>query len=424
MLTRMQQAKLGNISDEIKAIALEENVDEGIILDGVSKGQIVILGNNKRQNITPVAMGDCLRVKVSANINATNKKSHLDSELDKVRIVHQAGADMLLDFCSNGDNDEIRQLILSGFKMPLGTIPLVQTGLQVLNEFDNIEMMTKDDIFNTIKAHCQEGVDFIMVHCGLTKSILDKMQHQKRFSKFNSHAANMLACWMKATGKENPLFEYFDELLDIVKPYDVTLLLGGAFKSASTLDASDSIEVAELIVLSDLIKRARIADVQVMIEGLGQVSLNKIPMMVQNINELTDYTPLFVIGANACDCAVGYDNITTAIGGALAAYQGADVLSAITSVDRIGFAHSAQIREGVMSARIAAHCADLARGNKKIVRQNNKISYARKNSDWKKQIENSIDKSVFEGINLAQDGNLGIMCGDYSMDDLYNKYFS
>lgn len=424
MITRMQQAKLGKISDEIKKIALEEGVDENLIVDGVAKGQIVILGNNKRKNIKPVAMGDCLRVKVSANINATNKKTSLSSELDKVRIVQQAGADMALDFCANGINDEIRQAILAGFDMPIGTIPTVQAGLQILNEFNNIEMMTKEDIFNTIKMHCEEGVDFIMVHCGLTKSILDKMQHQKRFSKFTSHAANMLACWMKATGKENPLFEYFDELLEIVKLYDVTLLLGGAFKSASTLDASDSIEVAELIVLSDLIRKARMNDVQVMIEGLGQVSLNKIPMMVQNINELTDFTPLYVIGANACDCAVGYDNITTAIGGALAAYQGADVLSAITSVERIGFAHSAQIREGVLSARIAAHCADLARGNKKIVRQNNKISFARKNSDWKKQIENSIDKSVFEGMNLAQDGNLGIMCGDYSMDEMYNKYFS
>ena len=420
----MQQAKVGNVTDEIKAIALEESVDEALIMDGVAKGQIVILGNNKRTNTTPVAMGDCLRVKVSANINTTSKKRYLDNELDKVRIIHQAGADMLLDFCASTDNDETRNLILSGFQMPLGTVPVVQAGLSVLDEYNNIEMMTKEDIFNTIKAHCKEGVDFIMVHCGLTKSILDKMQHQKRFSKFNSHAANMLACWMKATGNENPLFEYFDELLEILKPYDVTLLLGAAFKSASTLDASDSVEMAELLVLSELIRKARINDVQVMIEGLGQVSLNKIPMMVQNINELTDYTPLFVIGANACDCAVGYDNITTAIGGALAAYQGADVLSAITSVDRIGFARSAQVREGVMSARIAAHCADLARGNKKIVRQNNKISFARKNSDWKKQIENSIDKSVFEGINISQDGNLGIMCGSHSMDDLYNKYFS
>lgn len=424
METRVQLAKLGIITDEIKAVALEENVDENLILDGIAKGQIVILGNNKRNNVKPVAFGDCLRVKVSANINSTNKLYSIYEDLDKVRIVEQAGADLLLDFMCSGSKFETRQAIISGFNLPLGTIPLIQTGLQTLNDYNNISMMTKEDIFNTIKAHCEEGVDFVMVHCGLIKNILDKFQHQKRFSKFTSHAANMLACWMKATGQENPLYEYFDELLELVKPYDVTLLLGGAFKSASTLDASDSIEVAELIVLSELIRKARVADVQVMIEGLGQVSLNKIPMMVQNINELTDYTPLFVLGANACDCAVGYDNITTAIGGALAAYQGADVLSAVTSVDRIGFAHSAQIREGVLSARIAAHCADLARGNKKIVRQNNKISFARKNSDWKKQIENSIDKSVFDGMNLAQDGNFGTMCAQYSMDELYNKYFS
>ena len=329
-----------------------------------------------------------------------------------------------MDFSSNKLIDETRQAILSASKLPVGTMPVVQAGVEALNKNNDILNLTKEEIFNVIEKHCSDGADFICLHCALNQNLLKRFQKQERLSTISSHAATMLACWMKASGKENPLYEYFDELLDLVKPYDVTLLLQSAFKSGSTTDASDGLEVAEAIVLGELVTRARELDVQVMIEGIEQAPLNKIPMMVQNIKELSDFAPLYVSGAIACDCAVGYDNISSAIGGALAAYQGADMLKATTSVDRIGFSHPAHIREGIMSAKIAAHCADLARGISGAISQNYKISFARKNNHWQKQIENSLDKTVFDGIDLASKGNLGYMCANHSMSLLFDKYFS
>lgn len=424
MTTQIQDAKSGIITDEMRTCAQKENVSPEIIRDGIANGKIVILKNNKRTDTIPVAVGENLKVKINANINTTNRKTTLDAELDKLRVITQAGSDVLMDFSSNSLIDETRQAILSNSKLPVGTIPFIQAGVEALNLNNNIADLTKEDIFKVIEKHCSDGADFICVQCSLTKSLLEKFEKQERLSNISSHASIMLACWMKATGKENPLYEYFDELLALVKPYDVTLLLGSTFKSSSTTDASDSLEVAETIVLGELTKRANKEDIQVMVEGIEQASLNKIPMMVQNIKELTNYAPLYISGAVACDSAVGYDNITSAIGSALAAYQGADMLKATSSVDRIGFSHPAHIREAIMSAKIAAHCADLARGNLDVIAQNNKISFARVKHDWDKQIENSIDKNVFSGLDLRKEGNLGYMCSNHSMTLLYDKYFS
>ena len=376
MTTQMQDAKCGIITDEMRFCAEQENVSPEVIRNGVANGRIVILKNAHRIDTVPVAVGENLKVKINANINTANKKTSLDAELDKLRVIKQAGAHVLMDFSSNKLIDETRQAILSASKMPVGTMPVVQAGVEALNINNNILNLSKERIFDVIEKHCCDGADFICLHCALTKDLLERFQKQERLSAITSHAATMLACWIKATGEQNPLYEYFDELLSLIKPYDVTLLLQSAFKSGSTADASDCLEVAEAIVLGELVKRAREADIQVMIEGIEQAPLNKIPMMVQNIKELTDFAPLYVSGAIACDSAVGYDNITSAIGGALAAYQGADMLKAVTSVDRIGFSHPAHIREGIMSAKIAAHCADLARGDSVATSQNYKISYA------------------------------------------------
>ncbi|MBR5304203.1 MAG: phosphomethylpyrimidine synthase ThiC [Candidatus Gastranaerophilales bacterium] len=424
MTTQMQDAKCGIITDEMRFCAEQECVSPEVIRNGIANGRIVILKNNKRIDTIPVAVGENLKVKINANINTANKRTSLDAELDKLRVINQAGAHVLMDFSSNKLIDETRQAILSASKLPVGTMPVVQAGVEALNKNNDILNLTKEEIFNVIEKHCSDGADFICLHCALNQNLLKRFQKQERLSTISSHAATMLACWMKASGKENPLYEYFDELLDLVKPYDVTLLLQSAFKSGSTTDASDGLEVAEAIVLGELVTRARELDVQVMIEGIEQAPLNKIPMMVQNIKELSDFAPLYVSGAIACDCAVGYDNISSAIGGALAAYQGADMLKATTSVDRIGFSHPAHIREGIMSAKIAAHCADLARGISGAISQNYKISFARKNNDWQKQIENSLDKTVFDGIDLATKGNLGYMCANHSMSLLFDKYFS
>ena len=233
----------------------------------------------------------------------------------------------------------------------------------------------------------------------------------------------MLACWIKKTGLENPLYQYYDELLDLVKQYDVTLSLGDGLRPGCTADAGDRAQVAETIVLGELVKRAKNAGVQAMVEGPGHVSLDKIPSMIKTIKELTEYAPLYVLGPLACDCAPGYDHITSAIGGTLAAYHGADFLCYVTPAEHISLPNSSQVREGIITAKIAAHCADLARGNKEAIEKNFLISKARVELNWKDQIENCIDKSAFDGVNVAKEGKPCTMCGSYCSMKLFKQHF-
>ena len=413
MSTQMQDAKSGIITDEMKAIAKIENVAPQMILDGVSAGRIVILKNNKRTDTIPVAIGEGLKAKVSACLNSLNKNTSLDVELDKLRVIKNAGADVVIDCSSNDLIDETRAAILSSSKIPVGTKPIVQVGFEALIKNNDLLLIEKHDFLLAIEKHCSDGADFICLNCSLTKDLLDRFLKQNRISKITDEGAIILASWMMENNCENPLYEYFDEILEIVKPYDVTLLLSSAFKAGSTNDASDRIEVAEQIIIGELVKRAREKDIQVMVEGVEFASLNKIPLMIQNIKELTDFAPLYVAGAIACDSAFGYDNFSNAIGSALAVYQGADMLKAISSTDRIGISKPAQIKEAIMGAKIAAHCGDLAKGQIDVVKQNYKVSFAGYNSDFNKQVENSLDKTVFSGV-IDREESL--------FEQLYDKY--
>ncbi len=423
MTTQIIEAKQGAITDEMYQVARMENVDVEYIRQKVAQGRIVILKNNKRTDSIPVAVGEGLKVKINANIGTSNEKSTIDQELDKVRVIEQAGADVLMDLSTGNYVDETRQAILSATRLPVGTVPMYQAGKEALDEFKSIAKLSKDKLFSDIEKQCSDGVDFITVHCGVTKFVIDQLEKQKRLTGIVSRGGAMLACWIKATGNENPLYEYYDELLDIVKPYDVTLSLGDGLRPGCTADAGDRAQVAETIVLGELVKRAREAGVQAMVEGPGHVPLNKIPSMIKTIKELTDYAPLYVLGPLACDCAPGYDHITSAIGGTLAAYHGADFLCYVTPAEHIGLPNSAQVKEGIITAKIAAHCADLARGNADAIKKNYEISKARVELDWKKQIENSLDKTVFDGVTLAKEGKPCTMCGSYCSMKLFRKHF-
>ena len=424
MTTQIEEARQGAVTEEMYQVARAENLEVEYIRQKVAEGRIVILKNNKRTDSIPVGVGEGLKVKINANIGTSNEKSSLDEELDKVRVIEQAGADVLMDLSTGKYVDETRQAILSTTKLPVGTVPMYQAGKEALDEFKNIGKLSKDKLFSDIEKQCSDGVDFITVHCGVTKFVVNQLERQKRLTGIVSRGGSMLACWVKMTGLENPLYEYYDELLDLVKPYDVTLSLGDGLRPGCTADAGDRAQVAETIVLGELVKRAREAGVQAMVEGPGHVPLNKIPSMIQTIKELTDYAPLYVLGPLACDCAPGYDHITSAIGGTLAAYHGADFLCYVTPAEHIGLPNSAQVKEGIITAKIAAHCADLARGNKDAIKQNFEISKARVNLDWKGQIENSLDKTAFDGVTVAKEGKPCTMCGSYCSMKLFRQHFN
>jgi len=254
----------------------------------------------------------------------------------------------------------------------------------------------------------------------VTKFVVDQLEKQGRVTDIVSRGGSMLACWIKATGKENPLYEYYDELLEIAREYDCTLSLGDGLRPGCGADAGDRAQVAETLVLGELVKRARDFGVQAMVEGPGHVPLNLVPSMMHTIKQLTDYAPLYVLGPLVTDIAPGYDHITAAIGGTLAAQYGADFLCYVTPAEHLGLPDVKQVREGIIASKIAAHAADVARGNKAAIERDYKMSVARKNLDWAEQKKYAIDKCVFEHID---DGKPCTMCGKYCSMKIFNEYF-
>ncbi len=420
--TQIMSANEGIITDEMRTVAEAEGVSPEFVRDGVKEGSIVILKNNQRKDSTPVGVGAGLSVKINANIGTSNEKSGLENELKKVKVIEETGADVLMDLSTGKGIDEVRKQIIASTKLPIGTVPMYQAGKEALDEYKNIAKLSKEKLFSDIEKQCKDGVDFITVHCGVTKFVIDQLEKQKRVTGIVSRGGAMLACWIKATGKENPLYEYYDELLEIAKKYDVVLSLGDGLRPGCGADAGDRAQVAETIVLGELVKRAKAKGVQAMVEGPGHVPLNLIPSMIQTIKQLTDNAPLYVLGPLVTDIAPGYDHITSAIGGTLAALNGADFLCYVTPAEHLGLPDVEEVREGIMASKIAAHAADVARGNKKAIERDRKMSIARKDLDWKLQKELSLDPSKFDNMNFEEEKPC-TMCGDYCSMKIFREYY-
>lgn len=420
MTTQIIEAKKGNITQEMEYVAKQEDIDVNELREKIALGRVVILKNNQRKNVIPTAVGEGLTVKINANIGTSFERSSTAEEIQKVKVIEASGAHVLMDLSTGHNIDETRLAILNETKLPLGTVPMYQAGKEAIDEYKDIGKLSKEKLFSDIEKHCKSGVDFITVHCGVTKFVVDVLEKQGRVTDIVSRGGSMLACWIKATGKENPLYEYYDDLLDIARTYDVTLSLGDGLRPGCGYDAGDRAQVAETLVLGELVKRAREAGVQSMVEGPGHVPLNKIPAMMETIKVLTDYAPLYVLGPLVTDIAPGYDHITAAIGGTLAAYHGADFLCYVTPAEHIGLPDVKQVREGIITSLIAAHAADVARGNKKAIERDRLMSIARKDLDWENQAKYAIDKCVFENI---KNGKPCTMCGQYCSMKIFKEYF-
>ena len=420
--TQIISAREGIITEEMKYVAEYEGVEPEFVRKGIEDGSIVILKNNQRKDSIPVGVGAGLSVKINANIGTSNERSGLEEELKKVKIIEETGADVLMDLSTGKGIDDVRAQIIASTRLPIGTVPMYQAGKEALDEFKNITKLSKEKLFSDIEKQCKDGVDFITVHCGVTKFVIDQLEKQKRVTGIVSRGGAMLACWIKATGRENPLYEYYDELLDIVKKYDVVLSLGDGLRPGCGADAGDRAQVAETIVLGELVKRAKEKGVQAMVEGPGHVPLNLIPSMIQTIKQLTDNTPLYVLGPLVTDIAPGYDHITSAIGGTLAALHGADFLCYVTPAEHLGLPTPEQVREGIIASKIAAHAADVARGNKKAVEMDKKMSIARKDLDWEGQRALALDPESFNGMDFTEEKPC-TMCGDYCSMKIFREYF-
>lgn len=401
----------------ISKIAKRENVSVEEILEGINKGRIVILKNKKHKLENPVGVGKGLLTKVNANIGTSIDYPELKQELEKLKVAVEAGTDTVMDLSTAGDLDFIRRKIIENSPVPVGTVPIYQAAIEAEKKYRDIAKMTVEEIFETVEKHCQDGVDFITVHCGVTRSVLEIVSKTGRTAGIVSRGGAILACWMKKNNKENPLYENFERLLKIAKNYNVVLSLGDGLRPGCISDATDRAQIAELLVLGELVEKARKENVQVMVEGPGHIPLNQIEINVKLEKIICKEAPFYVLGPLPCDIGAGYDHILGAIGGALAGYYGADFLCYLTPAEHLGLPDISDVREGVIITRLAAHCADVAKGKREILEWNKKLSLARKHLNWQKQLKLAFDRKKAEEYYKKRKSkkfsDVCSMCGKY-----------
>jgi len=428
-MTQLEYARRGLITEKMQIVAAAEGVTPEFIRDGIAAGNIVICHNIKHTNGTPLAVGAGLRTKVNANIGSSSDDTDMEKELEKARIAVKYGADAIMDLSTGGPVDEIRKAIIAETSACIGSVPLYQAALDaVRNKNKAIVDMTVDDIFAGIIKHAEDGVDFITVHCGVTRGTVERMKNEGRIMDVVSRGGAFTIEWMSYNNKENPLFEHFDKLLEITKEYDMTLSLGDGFRPGCLADATDRAQIHELILLGELTQRAQEAGVQVMIEGPGHVPLNQIQTNIQLQKQLCHGAPFYVLGPLVTDIAPGYDHITCAIGGAIAAAAGADFLCYVTPSEHLCLPNAQDVRDGVIATRIAAHAGDIAKGVKGAIAQDIAMAKCRKKLDWEGQFALAMDPDKareYRANSPVSDHGACTMCGEFCayklMDDAMKR---
>ncbi|MDR1401283.1 MAG: phosphomethylpyrimidine synthase ThiC [Endomicrobium sp.] len=412
----MQDARDKKFNDLIKNVAQSENLSEEFVRNGVASGTIVIPKNITRKLKRIVAIGKGLKTKINANIGTSPDHINVKEELAKLDVAIKAGADAVMDLSAGGNLTEIRKEILEASPVQVGTVPIYEAACRTIAKGKKISEIDSELLFDVIEEQVQQGVDFITVHCGINRANVEILNRQRRLVGVVSRGGSFLVKCINATGKENPLFEQYDRLLKIAKKYDVTLSLGDGFRPGSIFDSSDGVQLAELSVLGELVLRARGAGVQSMIEGPGHVPLNQIEANVILANRLGYEAPLYFLGPLVTDIAPGYDHITSAIGGALAASYGVDFICYVTPAEHLRLPDTHDVYEGVMSARIAGHAADIVKGVKTARVQDTEMSKWRKAGNWEKQKEFCIDPVKFENERkklMPKLENVCTMCGEF-----------
>ncbi len=408
MSTQLQYARKGKATREMRVAAREEPVNARQLGKLIAAGKAVLPANRKHEGLRPIAIGQGLRTKVNANIGSSPLHPSLKEELRKARTAVKYGADTVMDLSLGGNIDRIRKTIVKSISVPVGTVPLYQAFVG-----RDLREVSEDDMFNSIERHCNDGVDFITVHSGVTRKALPLVK--KRHAGVVSRGGSLLLKWIAFTGQENPLYKNFDYILEIARQNDVTLSLGDGLRPGSLKDATDKAQLQELQLLGKLAKRAKPKNVQVMIEGPGHVPLHQIERNVRLQKRLCGNAPFYVLGPIVTDIAPGYDHITSAIGGALAAYHGANFLCYVTPAEHLGLPGIEDVKEGVIAARIAGHAADIAKGVKNAEKWDDEISFYRKKLNWKKVFDLAIDreKAITYRKKSMPKGKECTMCGKY-----------
>ncbi len=425
MATQMQHARNGIITREMKIVAEQEGLSEELIRERVAKGTIAICANVNHKNLIPRGVGEGLTVKVNANIGTSSSYPDPAPEIEKLNAAIAAGADAVMDL-STGDNiNESRKAIIAASTVMVGTVPIYQATVETIKRTGAVVNMTKEDLFKAIRDQAEDGADFLTIHCGITKTVLKALVDEGRVMDVVSRGGSFITGWMLHNDKENPLYEYYDEILDICEEFDVTISLGDGLRPGCLADATDRAQIQELLNIGELTQRAWERGVQVMCEGPGHVPYNQIAANMQLQKRICHGAPFYVLGPLVTDVAPGYDHITSAIGGTLAAVSGADFLCYVTPAEHLGLPDMDDVREGVIATKIAAHAADIARGLPQAWEWDLKMAQARKNLDWDAQIKLALDpvkaQSYRDKKNKSDDEACS-MCGDYCAVKIVGEY--
>ncbi len=423
-MTQLEMAREGRASPQMRLVAQREGLDVESVLRVVAEGAAVIPANPAHGNLQPCGIGRGLATKVNANIGTSAAHASVEAEMEKVRIVMEYGADAVMDLSTGGDISGIRRAILAACPLPLGTVPIYQAAIQATRKRGAIVNMTADDIFEVIEEQAREGVDFMTVHCGVTRRSIEHLRQQGRLTSVVSRGGAFLLGWIIRNDRENPLYEQYDRLLDIARRHDVTLSLGDGMRPGSLADATDRCQVQELLTLGELTERAWRAGVQVMVEGPGHVPIDQVVANVQLQKRICRGAPFYVLGPLVTDVGAGYDHISAAIGGAIAAAAGADFLCYVTPAEHLSLPDSEEVKEGIIGARIAAHAADIAKGVRGAAEWDRKMSLARRSLDWEEQIRLSMDPPRARRLHdrFAGSGTTCSMCGPYCAMALVEEY--
>jgi len=423
-MTQLEAARKGVITTEMKSAALREGVEPEQIRSLIEEGAAVITKNPLHASIEGLAVGRGLKTKVNANIGSSEDRADTAEEIDKLRAAVDAGADAIMDLSTGGEINSIRRAVLEESPVPVGTVPIYQAALHASKKEKSFVELTPDEIFEVIEQQGSEGVDFITVHCGVTMNSIERVGRQGRIMGIVSRGGALTAEWMRFNKRENPLFEEYDRLVAIAKKYDMVLSLGDGLRPGCLADATDRGQIEELITLGELAQRAFEEGVQVMIEGPGHVPLDEIEANVLLEKKLCNGAPFYVLGPLVTDTAPGYDHITSAIGGAVAAAAGADFLCYVTPSEHLRLPTVEDVREGVIAARIAAHAGDIAKKRKGALDEDIRLAHARKALDWETQISLSVDPArarEMRDSSPPEDSSVCTMCGSLCAIKITNE---
>jgi phosphomethylpyrimidine synthase len=410
--TQMAAARQGILTPQMQQVLDEERIKQDDLIERVASGKIAIPANRNHTNLVGKGIGAGLSTKINVNLGVSEDCCNVEKELNKVRRAVELKADAIMDLSTFGDTRAFRRRTVEISPVMIGTVPVYDA---VARYGKAVAKISVEDFFDVVKMHAEDGVDFMTIHAGLTQTAVERLKKNPRLTHVVSRGGSLLLDWMESNGKENPFFEHFDRLLSLCRDYDVTLSLGDGLRPGCLHDATDAAQIQELIVLGELTKRCWEADVQVMIEGPGHVPLNEVVANMQLEKKLCHGAPFYVLGPIVTDVAPGYDHITSAIGGALAATYGADFLCYVTPAEHLRLPDADDMKEGIIASRIAAHAADVAKGIPGAIDWDNAMSKARKELDWTRMFELAMDPEKARDYRTSSqpiDQEVCTMCGD------------